>query len=484
MSFKKQVISGVKWNGVSMGVVTILHFVTLAVLARILSPSDFGLMGMIMVVIAFVTMIADLGLGAAIIQRQDINKEQLSTFFFLNIILGIILCSIVHLFSGFIAIFFKKAELTNLLKVISFSFIIISIGQVFRTLLQKQLNFKTLAKVEVSGIAIYGIFSIFLAIKGFAVWSLIYGFLIRQIWETCSLWIISSFKPSLVFNLKEIKHLINFGFYVFGERIINYFNRNLDYIIIGRFLGSEALGFYTLAYQLMLFPISKISNSVTKVIFPAFSIIQYDNKKIRGSYLKIIKYISLVTFPMMAGLFVTAPEFINVIYGVKWQPTILILQIFCLTGTLQSIGTTNGTILYAKGRADISFKWNCFAVCCIAAAFVIGVKWGIVGVAIAYAVATTALFPIIRSITNWLIGLKWKDFLKQFINQTIGAVLVIMSVLCFKVLSNIIFKLSQTYILICSVLIGIIVYSLFIFIRDKKLIIEGLEILGIKKKLL
>jgi len=475
MNLTQKTVTGIMWTGSSTATVTLLNFVILAVLARLLSPSDFGLMGMVMVVIAFATMIADLGLGAAIIQKQDVSREQVSTFFFLNIILGIILCSTVYFSSGLIAMFFNKEGLTNLLKVISFSFIIISLGQTFRVLLQKQLEFKSLAKVEISGIIIYGVSSILLALKGFGVWSLVWGFIIRQIGETSLLWIVTSFKPQLVFNLKEIKRLISFGIYVFGERIINYFNRNLDYIIIGKFLGVEALGFYTLAYRLMLFPIFKIAAVVTKVAFPAFSMVQDNNKKIRDGYLYVVKYISLVTFPMMAGLFIVAPEFINVIYGARWQPTVLILQILCLVGIWQSIGTTVGTIQYAKGRPDIGFKWNLFALCFIATAFFVGVKWGIVGVAVAYALVSIILSPIIQSITNRLIGLKWKDFLKQFINPTMGSMLIIVAVFSLKVFIFNIFVLSQFAVLISSVLLGVGVYTSFIYLKERKLIFEGLK---------
>jgi len=478
MNLTQKTVKGVMWTGFSTGSTTLLNFIILAILARLLSPSDFGLMGMVMVVIGFAITIADLGLGAAIIQRQDISHEQLSTVFFLNILLGTLLCTIVYFSSGIIALFFKKYELVNLLKLISFSFIIISLSQTFRTLLQKWMNFKVLAKVEVCGIIIYGISSITFALKGFGVRSLVLGFLIRQTAETILLWFFTGFKPRLVFKLKNTKNLINFGIYVFGERIMNYFNRNLDYIIIGRFLGAEALGFYTLAYQLMLFPISKISNIFGKVTFPAFSMIQNNNEKIKKGYLKVVKYISLVTFPMMAGLFAVAPEFITSIYGAKWYPTILILQILCLIGALQSIGSMVGTVLYAKGRSDIAFKWNVFVVCCTTVAFLIGVNWNIVGVAIAYAIISLILLPIIQNITNKLIDLKMKDFLIQFINQIIGAVIMLIFVLILKLLLNN-YNLSQIFTLLSSILTGIIIYMIIILLKDKRVIIEGMEILQI-----
>jgi len=475
MTLVQKVAKGIMWTGSSAATVTLLNFGILAVLARLLSPSDFGLMGMVMVVTGFATMIADLGLGSAVIQRQNVTHEQISTFFFLNIIFGIVLGGIVYFTSGLIEKIFKTTDLVSLLKVISFSFLIISLGQTFRTLLVKWMNFKKLAMVEVSGIFIYGISSITLAVKGFGVWSLVIGFLVRQIGETVLLWIFTAFKPQLFFNLKKVKNLFNFGIYVFGERIFNYFNRNLDYIIIGFFLGAEALGFYTLAYQLMLFPLFKISHVILKVIFPAFSRIQNENKKMRDGYLKIVKYISLATFPMMVGIFVVAPEFINVIYGAKWQPTVLVLQILCLVGIFQSIGTTVGTIQYAKGRPDIGFKWNLFTLCFIATAFFVGVKWGIVGVAVAYTLVSIILSPIIQSITNRLIELKWKDFLKQFINPTMGSMLIIVVVFSLKIFLLNRFVLSQFAILISSVLLGVGVYTSFIYLKERKLIFESFK---------
>jgi O-antigen/teichoic acid export membrane protein len=225
----------------------------------------------------------------------------------------------------------------------------------------------------------------------------------------------------------------------------------------------------------MLFPIAKISNVITRVMFPSFSIIQNDDRRIREGYLKLLKYISLVTFPMMSGLFIVAPEFINVIYGAKWEPTVKILQIFCLVGAFQSIGTTVGTVQYAKGRPDIGFKWNCFAVFCISISLSIGVKWGIVGVAAAYAIISFILFPFIQSITNKLIGLKWKLFLSQFNNQIIGSLLIIISVLFFKILILSKFEVSQVIKLFCSVLMGFTVYIIYIFIKEKRSILEDIK---------
>ncbi len=317
--------------------------------------------------------------------------------------------------------------------------------------------------------------SITLAIKGFGVWSLVRGFIIRQAVNTLFSYLYCGVKPRFVFNIQSISHLLKFGMYVFGERVVNYVNRNLDYIIIGRILGTEALGYYTLAYNLMLLPVSKIAGVVTQVVFPAFSKKQDDNRRMRAGYLQSVKYITLITFPIMAILYVVAPEFIKIVYGSKWISSVGVLQILCIVGALQSIGTTVGSVLYAKGRSDIGFKWNCFSVCCYATAFFIGLRWGIYGVAATYANFGIILFPIIQGITNKLVGLGWKAFIESIKFQLIGSSLIVIVSLVLKhYISN--FELNHVYNLIILVLFGITIYNGYIFIWNRKVILEGISL--------
>jgi len=476
MSLAKKTAGGIVWTGSSTFVNTAINFVILAVLARILSPSDFGLMGMLMVVINFVILFSDFGLSTAIVQQKELNDENLSTIFFLSIGIGMLLCLICFICSGLMSQVFHEADLSYLLKIASISFIITAFGQTFKAVLQKEMNFKALFKVDVISSIVYGVVSIALAFKGFGVLSLVYGLLMRQLANTFFSYTYNSFTPRFLFNIESIGSLLRFGIYVFGERIVNYFNRNLDYIVIGRILGAEALGYYTLAYNLMLVPISRIAAAVMQVVFPALSIIQEDNERMRKGYLKVIRYIALVTFPIMAMLFAVATEFISIVYGPKWIPTVLVLQILCFVGALQSIGTTVGSVLYAKGRSDIGFKWNCFVVCCYTAAFLVGVKWGIVGVASMYALFGIILMPIIQTITNNLMNLRWKEFAKQFIVSGTGSLILIFVVLIFK---NILLNqrnLTQLSILISSILVGSATYTLFVFLNDRKTIIDGLAL--------
>ena len=413
MNLQQETIRGILWSGGTSAVTTALNFVTVAVLAHLLSPGDFGLMGMVLAVIGFVTLVGDLGLGSAVIQTKDLTPSHCSTFFYLNVLLGTLLSVIVYVLGPPLALFFGRSELTPLVRSISFILVFLTCGSTFRTLLQRDMKFKNLAVVDMIGTLAYGIVSIVLGFKSFGVYSLLGGFAARQFIELAVLWTLVRYKPVPVFRPKEILHLVRFGTYVLGERLLNYGNRNLDNILIGKILGADALGYYSLAYQLMFVPTSKISQVIGKVTYPVFSKIQDDDERMRRGYLAMIRYVSLIAFPLMMTVFVVAPEFIPSIYGIAWKPSILILQIFCLVGIVESVGSTVGGVLYAKGRADIAFKYNIINLLVVCGAIIAGLSYGIVGVAIALAVVSVFLGYLWHGKTNALIHLSWKSFFQS-----------------------------------------------------------------------
>lgn len=265
-----------------------------------------------------------------------------------------------------------------------------------------------------------------------------------------------------------------------GSSVLNYVDSNVDYLVVGRMIGASALGYYTLAYNLITFPLYKISTIITRVTFPAFSIIQNDNQTLRTAYLKVVRYISMITFPMLAGMFVVAPEFIMVVYGPKWAPMILTLQILCLAGALKSVGTTVGTILLSKGRPDIQFKWNILTVIVLTIAVLSGVKYGIEGVAAMVTISALLLFSIIQRITNKLIGLDMYNYFKAIYPAITGSISLIIAVIIYKKLIMV-YSLSNPEILISSIIIGIIVYVIFMWIffnsllKEMRLIISGIK---------
>ena len=441
-----------------MGMVTVLQFITLAVLARLLSPADFGLMGMTMVVISFAQAFADMGLSNAIIQRQDVEEDHLSSFFWINAFSGIVLFACVLLFRPIVILYFKQPSLSNYLLFAAFIFLITPVGQIFTALLRKQLKFKILSKIEIACTTVYSVTAIGFALAKFGVLSLIFGQLVQSLFALIIYFIIfrKTWLPRFHLSIKEIKSYFSFGFFQMGERVVNYIRANIDYIIIGRFLGPEALGFYTLAYQIITFPMSKINPIITRVAFPVFSKVQHDNDLMRKGYCKVISFLSMISFPLLAGMFVIATEFITLVYGAKWEPSIIIVQIFCLVGMIWSLCDPIGSVLLSKGRADIGFYWNIFAAIVSALAIIAGVNWGIKGVALAILSLQIPFFFIIQPIVNKLIDLKLSEYFKA-IKIPFFCTVVMFAVIFF--LRLIINDLKAFPLLVIIVFTGMIIYA-------------------------
>ena len=472
---------GILWTGISRLSTQLFRFVIIVILARLLTPEDFGIVGLASIFLGFITTINELGLSAAIVQRKEIDELHLSTSFWASVIAGITLFIVVILASPFVADFFQEDIVQPILIVSAIGLIIGSFIVVHQALLEKNLKFKKLAIAEVCAAVVSGIVSVSLAISGYGVWSLVFGGLFGGFISVIILWKIVAWRPSLRFSFARFKELFGFGSHVMGSRILNYIGSNMDYLVVGKLLGTSALGYYSFAYHLITFPLHKISMMVTRVTFPAFSTIQDDNETLRSGYLKVVQYISVITFPMLAGMIVVAPDFVVVVYGAKWAPMILPLQILCLAGAIGSVGHTVGTILLSKGRADIQFKWNIFTAIVLPIAVILGANYGIAGVAAAITVMTVLLFPFIQMITNKLIDLSMFSYFKAIYPAIIGSITLMIFVEAYQRLSLTVYDLPAISMLISSALIGITVYILLMRIvfndifKELKLLIHKIR---------
>lgn len=477
INIKKKVATSIFWVQSSTIITTIVNLLTIAIFARLLNPNQFGLISILIIITNFIQVFSDFGLSTAIIQKNGITNNQLSTLFILNCLLGIFLFITTFFSSSIIASFFKNPDLTSLIQILSCAFIFMPVGQFFKALLQKNLHFSKLFIMEVIPIIIYSMIAIGLLLVELNVHSIVYGLLAYQISLAITGILLVSFKPRIWINLNEASSLLKFGSWVIGEKLLNYLNRNLDYIIIGRYLGSAALGFYTLAYTIMLIPIYRIAGIIMQAVFPFFSQIQNDNARIRTAYLKILKCISLIIFPLMAFLFIYASEIINTFFGSQWNPSILILKIFCILGAFHSIGTTVGSIIYTKGRPDISLKWNIVSILLYGTAFWFSKKWGILGVTIAYTTTSIFLFPIIQLISNRLINLKTRDFLLNFIDALKIMFIVIIFSILHKTCLSLSFQASALIILLTGLIVVGLAYAFFLYLWNKSLVHETFTVL-------
>ena len=476
MSLKESAVSGLKWTTASKIGQQTLQFSTLIILARLLLPEDFGLMASAMVVIGFVNVFRDLGLSAALIQKQNLSDELFSSVFWLSVAIGLIMMLALIIFSPYIADFYNANTLVPILQVLSLSFLFSGLSAVQQALLEKELKFKIISKIELFATFLAAVTGITMAILKFGIWSLVLQNLVFTFTVSSLFWIRLSKRPKFFFKWREIKSIYNFSANLAGFNILNYFVRNADYILIQKFLGEQQLGYYTLAYRLMLYPLQNVSAVITRVMFPLLSKIQNDNKRFRDIYLKLVNTISLLSFPLMLGLVAVSDNFVIVVFGAKWEPVTTLILILAPLGLLQSIYTPAGIIYQAKGRTDWWFRWGLLTGVLFVTAFWIGLEWGIIGVALAYLIVNVITIYPGLVIPFKLIGLKTNNFVLSFGRTFLISSLMFLFVIAINYLLKIYIGLTES--LIVSVTSGILIYIglSFQFNREKiKYVIDSLR---------
>jgi len=360
VSLKAQAITGIKWTTLSTVITTILQLIQLAVLARFLDPSAFGLMALVMVVVGFSQAFLDMGISNAIIHKQEISKDQLSTLYWVNVLAGFALFIVILAISPLVASFYHEPELTMLIILVGITFLIQPFGQQFMVLWQKEMRFSEIAKIDIASKFISLMVSVYFAYEGYGVYALVYGTLAGVVVQTILFLYkgLQEHKPSFVFKISEIKEFLSFGAYQMGERSINYISANIDKILIGKFIGMEALGFYNLAWQLIIFPLSKINPIVNKVAFPLYAKVQYEPIKLSNYYTKSLSALFLITVPLLVFMFFYASEIVYIAYGTGWEVTGNLLSILVIVGLLKAAGNPSWALILAIGRADFCFWWN------------------------------------------------------------------------------------------------------------------------------
>ncbi len=401
MSLKQKVLTGTKWIAFGNIFTQILQIVSLVVFARLLSPDDFGMFAILMIFVGFLDMFTDMGTSAALIHIEKPSDKLLSSVFYFNIFVGLVLCVTLILLSNPISVFFENPQLTELLQIISITFILTSFGVVQKALYQKKLEFKHLTLIEVFSKLVAVIVGVSSVLLGLGVYSLLIQTLTNSFVLTVLIWVYSVWRPMKYFSISDIKNIWGYTANLTAFNFINYFARNTDNFLIGKFLGSSALGVYSLAYKIMLYPLQNISNVLLRILFPAFSQIQNDNKKFKKVYLRIIFYIAIITFPLMAGLIATADIFVDVLFGDKWKNLTIIIMILAPVGMLQSIVKTTGSIYKAKGSTNILFKIGNISTAVTVVFFIIGLPFGVEGVAFSYLLSNLVmLYPVLKMSWN------------------------------------------------------------------------------------
>jgi PST family polysaccharide transporter len=458
MSLGKKITQAVSWLTVAQVAQRGTTLVVTAILARRLQPADFGLIALTLLSVNFISYFQDMGLSAALVQRADLEKEHLDTAFWINVSGGFALGLIGVALSSLISTIFREPRLTTVLMVMMITLPINGLGWASQSLLQRQLEFKKIAIVEWLSMFLSGITAIVLALFGSGVWALVAQNIIAMLASAIGRLIAAGWRPGFSFSSKRFRELLSFSSGAFGYFLVNHGMRNIDNAIVGGVLGTTALGYYSLAYNLILMPGMTVCGIVGRVMFPALCSVQNEPSRFRQVYLRMARTITLATFPLILGLGATASLFVTTIYGRQWEPAIPVLRILIVIGLFEGM-TVWGPAAWAKGKTKMSLVTAVISFISMTIAFSIGVRWGLTGVAWAYVAVSPIVFVLPHVWTNRIIGLRLSALLQAFAPALIAA-LIMGLVISLMNLSGFYGSASQWLYLGTYILIGGAIYSL------------------------
>lgn len=411
-----QIRQGVFWTGFFNSIDFLLNFGSSVVLARLLYPEDFGLMGLASIAIQFARRIANFGFTSVLVWLKEVKQEHYDTVYFFNLLL-MSLVSIGLFFSApYYADFFNSPQLTLIIRVISIDFMLNAFSSVPYSLLKRHMKFNLIGVAETVGRLTTIAVSIGLAVYGMGVWSLVFGALAGSFGLRTALVRFATkrlnWKPGLKIRLWALKDTFAFGFWVYVNTYIGYGIGNVDYFFIGKFLGTTQLGFYERAFRLMSLPRKKIVRAANSVLFSGYSRIQDNDELIAKTLLRVVTYLSCIGYPLMIWFYFAAPSLILVLYGERWSPVVLPLQIMCISGLLDSFTLLFQPLLRAKGLIAHHTRRSFVYFIILSVSVVLTLRWGIVGVSWAIVFSSLINLTLMLQITVANLPLKLLDFIK------------------------------------------------------------------------
>lgn len=394
------------------------------IFAHLLLPRDFGLLAMAMIVTNFATIIRDMGTSAAVIQRQDLSSKFTDTIFWSNAAFGVALCIVLICIAPIMAHVFFDNRIIGVLSALSVTFPIAAVGAPHLALLEREQRFREIAILEIgSAIAGLAVASV-AALSGAGVYSLVLQALVTATCSTQQLWQVSRWRPGVSWHKDQFFSIWHFSANLVGFNIINYFARNVDSMLIGRFLGPVELGIYSMAYRILMFPVTNFTFVVTRAVLPVFSRLQNDIVTLERNYLKSLSLISLLSAPMMAGLWALREPLVVVLMGSHWVRVASVLAWFAPTGFIQSLSSTGGAVLIALGRTALFRKVGMATFCVTLTGFVAGLHYGIVGMACGFLFASIVGGGIALGTTLAVLNSGFRQLFHTTWRQAIGAVVM------------------------------------------------------------
>lgn len=393
MSLKSEASKGVLWVAVERFGQQLLQAVIFIILARLLTPEDFGLVAMLMIFFAIAQSFIDSGMGQALIRQKEITDQDRSTVFWFNLLLSLVFYGLLYLSAPWIAEFYNRPELTDLTRVMGLAVIFFGIAIVQRSEMTQQLEFKKQAYAQIPAALIAGIASVTMAYTGYGVWALAIQYLLTALITSLALWILQPANIRIVFDKESFMKLFGFGYKLLLSGLINTTYQHVYKLVIGKFFAASILGFYTKSKKLQELAGQNLNGIIQKVTYPLLSKIGRDPVRLKRGYRQVIQSSSFVIFPGMILLILFAEPIMQFILGQQWLPAAPFLQIVCLSGLLYHLHAINLNVLKVLGRTDLFLKLEIIKKVNITIAIMIGIQYGIYGLLIGQVISSyLALF--------------------------------------------------------------------------------------------
>ena len=467
MFTNKQIIKNTYWSGFEVISQQFIQILISIILARLLSPKDFGMFATISIFLYSGWQIIEGGLSGALTQNKNISDVHKSTVFWYNIFVSVLIFFVLWIFSKNISIFFNNTELTNVIRALSFNFILNGISNVHFSILQKELRFKERTIVGLVSIVISGFIGLYLAFSGFGVWSLVFQSLSFSFVKTLMLLKIYSWKPKLIFDYGIFRSMFSYGKNLMFCMLLRSIFQNIYNIVIGKLYSIIDLGFYDRGRRFAVLAYDTPSTFISRTLFPTLSVIQDDINEVRIKFNAFVSFSIILIWPILVGLNLTGDMFIHIILGEKWLPSVPYFKIICLIGMMYPIHILCYGLLNSLGHSKLSFQAELSKYTLTSIAIILSFNKGIYGLLIGEAIASFISIFIIIILSLRKINISLNHFLMWIIKPFIGCILM------YLVLKNIYFNYNILVNLILNVLIGLFVYfGSLLLLKEKFLFIS------------
>jgi O-antigen/teichoic acid export membrane protein len=472
MSLQQQATKGFFWSVTQTWGMQVISFATFLALSRLLEPKAFGLVAMASVFTSFIEIFVDQGFSDAIVQRKELEPEHLDTAFWTSLLSGILLATIAIAAARPIAALFHEPQLVGVVSWLSLSLLIDAFSTTQKGILRREIAFKSLTTRSLASALVGGIVGVTMAIYGFGVWSLVVQTLVQSLVGTLVLWRVTNWLPRFRFSQKHFHDLFNFALNVVGIKILEFVNRRSDDFLIGYFLGSIALGYYTVAYRILLVMIMLLTGVTTQVAFPTFSRMQNEPQRMRSAFYKVTQYTSLIAFPVFLAVGALAPELVMILFGSKWSASAPVMQVLSLIGILLSVSYFNNSVIKATGKPDWLLKIMLITSICNVIGFLLVVRLGIVSVATVFVIVGYLLFPISLWLVHKLIQINLTTYLVQFLPPIISSLVMVAAIFAVKSVTG---EMELYLRLLIYISTGFISYSIMLILTARSIIFQLVE---------